>query len=337
MLYLPIETKARELLGKTFLAARAVERGWIVVMGAHLDTRKFMLNRPAGVYVETSIPDAKAARLEQIHAAGHRIVNLCEESIVYADGRDYCTRKLGPNSLHWTDILLVPGERNAEHIHAHRPECDDKVAITGNPRFDILLPRVRCVYNHEADAIKEKFGRFVLVNTNFGRPNPFRPEDDPVAKLIARYREAGAMGPALRRTAPTIVTAASIVAVAMLALSLASYNATRWMGPVLVVGMLVIAVACLTLLPALFAFVRERICFHLYDDREVWQLLGYPGPSYALGGYLHRGFDELPWLPDPRVEELDEPLVELGPLGTSPASEAAASLAAASAGVEVTA
>lgn len=88
---------------------------------------------------------------------------------------------------------------------------------------------------------------------------------------------------------------------------------------------------------AFFAFVRERICFHLYDDREVWQLLGYPGPSYALGGYLHRGFDELPWLPDPRVEELDEPLVELGPLGTSPASEAAASLAAASAGAEVTA
>jgi len=186
VLYLPIETKARELLGKTFLAARAVERGWIVVMGAHADTRKFMLDHPAGVFVETSIPDGKAARLEQIRAAGHRIVNLCEESIVYADGRDYCTRKLGLNSLRWTDILLVPGERNAQHIHNYRPEGDDKVAITGNPRFDTLLPGVRCVYNHEAGAIRETFGRFVLVNTNFGRPNPFRPADDPVAKLIAR-------------------------------------------------------------------------------------------------------------------------------------------------------
>jgi len=87
-----------------------------------------------------------------------------------------------------------------------------------------------------------------------------------------------------------------------------------------------------------FAFVRERICFHLYDDREVWQLLGYPGPSYALGGYLHRGFDELPWLPDPRVVESDEPLVELGPLDPSVASAAsAASAAAAPTGVEATA
>jgi surface carbohydrate biosynthesis protein len=186
VLYLPVETKARELLGKTFLAARAVERGWMVVIGAHPDTRKFMLEHPAGLFVETSIPDAKAERLERIRAAGHRIANLCEESIVYADGRDYCTRKVGLSSLRWTDLLLVPGERNAEHLHAYRPECVDKIAVTGNPRFDVLLPGVRCVYNREADAIKEKFGHFIQVNTNFGRPNPYRPEDDPVAKLMTR-------------------------------------------------------------------------------------------------------------------------------------------------------
>lgn len=186
LLYLPIETKARELLGKSFLAARAVERGWIVVTGAHAETRKFMLEHPAGVYVETSIPDVKASRLEQFHRNGHRIVNLCEESIVYANGRDYCTRKLGPDALQFTDLLLVPGERNAEHIRAYRPDCDGKAVITGNPQFDTLLPEVRRVYEAEAGAIQEAFGRFVLVNTNFGRPNPHQRGDDPVANLIAR-------------------------------------------------------------------------------------------------------------------------------------------------------
>lgn len=186
ILYLPMETKARELLGKSFLAARAVERGWIVVMGAHADTRKFMLEHAVGLYVETSIPNAKAARLERVHAAGHRIANLCEESIVYIDARDYCTRKIGLDSLRFVDLLLVPGQRNAEHLRAYRPECDGKAVTTGNPRFDTLLPGVRCVYSGEADAIRERFGEFILVNTNFGRPNPFRPGDDPVAKLMAR-------------------------------------------------------------------------------------------------------------------------------------------------------
>ena len=39
------------------------------------------------------------------------------------------------------------------------------------------------------------------------------------------------------------------------------------------------------------------------DDPEVWSLLGYEGPSFEHGGYLRRGFDDLDWLPDPRVEE----------------------------------
>ena len=37
----------------------------------------------------------------------------------------------------------------------------------------------------------------------------------------------------------------------------------------------------------------------LYDDHEVWDLLGYEGSSFEKGGYLHRGFDDLDWLPRP--------------------------------------
>jgi hypothetical protein len=53
-----------------------------------------------------------------------------------------------------------------------------------------------------------------------------------------------------------------------------------------------------------FEGVRSRVITSLYDDREVWELLGYEGPSFAQGGYLHRGFDDLDWLPEPRIEEL---------------------------------
>lgn len=40
-----------------------------------------------------------------------------------------------------------------------------------------------------------------------------------------------------------------------------------------------------------------------YDDHEVWDLLGYEGPSFDKGGYLERGFNDLNWLPEPRIEE----------------------------------
>ncbi|GAY08066.1 hypothetical protein [Pseudonocardia sp. N23] len=40
----------------------------------------------------------------------------------------------------------------------------------------------------------------------------------------------------------------------------------------------------------------------LYDDHEVWEILGYEGASFDKGGYIDRGFDDLDWLPDPSID-----------------------------------
>lgn len=62
-----------------------------------------------------------------------------------------------------------------------------------------------------------------------------------------------------------------------------------------------------------FKLIRAVAVVALYNDHEVWELLGYEGASFDQGGYLHRGFDDLDWLPDPRIDEYDGPddLVEV--------------------------
>ena len=62
-----------------------------------------------------------------------------------------------------------------------------------------------------------------------------------------------------------------------------------------------------------FGLIRRTAVVSLYDDPEVWSALGYEGSSFDKGGYIDRGFDDLDWLPDPRVEEYDGPeqLVEV--------------------------
>ncbi len=37
----------------------------------------------------------------------------------------------------------------------------------------------------------------------------------------------------------------------------------------------------------------------LYSDPAVFKAMGYQGASYAMGGYLNHGFNDLAWLPDP--------------------------------------
>jgi len=46
-----------------------------------------------------------------------------------------------------------------------------------------------------------------------------------------------------------------------------------------------------------FRLMRTTTIEHLYRNRDVWQLLGYQGPSVEFGGYVNRGFDDIDWLP----------------------------------------
>ena len=36
----------------------------------------------------------------------------------------------------------------------------------------------------------------------------------------------------------------------------------------------------------------------IYNNPEVWKVLGYEGPSAELGGYINRGFSDIDWLQD---------------------------------------
>jgi hypothetical protein len=55
-----------------------------------------------------------------------------------------------------------------------------------------------------------------------------------------------------------------------------------------------------------FEHVRGTSTVTLYNDKEVWELLGYEGYSSDKGGYINRGFNDLDWLPEPRITEHPE-------------------------------
>lgn len=48
-----------------------------------------------------------------------------------------------------------------------------------------------------------------------------------------------------------------------------------------------------------FQKVQSTEIVSLYNNHEVWKQFGYPGASYPFGGYIHHGFNDLKWLPEP--------------------------------------
>jgi hypothetical protein len=49
---------------------------------------------------------------------------------------------------------------------------------------------------------------------------------------------------------------------------------------------------------AFFTKVYSGTMTPLYNQPELWAKFGYEGPSSAKGGYLHRGFSDIDWLPE---------------------------------------
>ncbi|MDB5705494.1 MAG: twin-arginine translocation pathway signal peptide [Sphingomonas bacterium] len=46
-----------------------------------------------------------------------------------------------------------------------------------------------------------------------------------------------------------------------------------------------------------FVRMRSEMVTALYNQPEVWTMLGYEGSSAEQGGYIHRGFNDIDWLP----------------------------------------
>ncbi|HET6548658.1 MAG TPA: MMPL family transporter [Solirubrobacter sp.] len=106
--------------------------------------------------------------------------------------------------------------------------------------------------------------------------------------IVSRYRDElhrtgdveRAIARATRRTSPAIFASGGIVVAAMLVLDLADFNATREMGPVLAIGILVMVAAGLTLLPATLAALGRRAFWPVRPrgvasgDTRGWQRVG---------------------------------------------------------------
>ena len=47
---------------------------------------------------------------------------------------------------------------------------------------------------------------------------------------------------------------------------------------------------------AFFQQIRGGLVTGLYNQKAVWPVFGYEGPSYEFGGYIDRGFNDINWL-----------------------------------------
>ena len=173
-LIIPVEVKVREFQAKLLLAGVAASHGFAVYLGERYAVEGAAHRLPPGLYFGKDITLPVSALYRQINRLGHRLVAQDEEALVYYAREIYRQRRFCAETCREVQALFAWGPDNIE-LWRETPGFPDRpVHATGNPRFDLLRPEFAYLHEDEAAAIRERYGRFILINTNFGHVNGFR-------------------------------------------------------------------------------------------------------------------------------------------------------------------
>lgn len=195
---LPIETKVRELDEKLWLALNLVNKGFKIALGEMGVINNWIDWLEPDVYFGDSAVyrEAREALYRKLNRVDVKIIVLDTEGAVFRSSDAY-TQRLSPKILQYVDCFLAWGSKPADILQNFTDFPSENIAITGNPRFDLLNKHFHDFYREESNKIKSKFGRYVLINTNFTEVNHFSEEilersrlsKDPQPQLVSYQKK----------------------------------------------------------------------------------------------------------------------------------------------------
>ncbi|MBN1849826.1 MAG: hypothetical protein JW932_14710 [Deltaproteobacteria bacterium] len=176
-LLIPIEIKVREFHAKLLLSCFAAETGFNVILGDQIELQRHLGSLPKGIYVDKSVVKTKIKSFKKNIKLGNRTVAWCEEGLIFLNPERYIQQRVSAQAFEMIDIFFAWGEVQAEAIQKNIRNSDQKLCITGNPRLDLLRDPYRGIFSSEAKKIREIYGPFILINTNFSLYNHFYGRD----------------------------------------------------------------------------------------------------------------------------------------------------------------
>lgn len=173
-IYLPMEIKSREYMAKYILALELADRGYQVISGKSAEVEKLCLFGPPGLYIGTSLMKQHYQLFERLKKRGHCIAAVDEEGLVYYNKDSFLRTKVDANTLSILSVFFTWGEHHTKLVAEKCPESFPILKQVGNVRMELLKEPYRRIFCKEANTLTEKYGRFILINTNFGAFNHYK-------------------------------------------------------------------------------------------------------------------------------------------------------------------
>ncbi len=179
----PIETINRELDSRLFLAGMFVNPSRRIVLGNMHRLNRLLDGLDCGLYLGKHIFYRKSDPLRfyrQLKQRNIKLVYLQEEGAIFAGGEEEWHVELDrqyDTDLKWLtpeDWICNWGDFQNKHYQQKMPAHGGRTVATGHPRFDLYKPKYRSFYEADVRALQDRYGRYVLLNTNLAFANNSR-------------------------------------------------------------------------------------------------------------------------------------------------------------------
>jgi surface carbohydrate biosynthesis protein len=107
---------------------------------------------------------------------GHKISVLDEEALVYFSPASYHSHRVAECAMANIDEFFAWGPDNVRLIETAPGYRGQPIRVPGNPRMDLLRPELRGYFEPQVREYQERFGNFILINSNFGTVNHYFPK-----------------------------------------------------------------------------------------------------------------------------------------------------------------
>ena len=183
---IPVEISSRELIYKIFLARELCLKGFNCFIGRKNDINRLMKTFKNFVYLDKGYHEDKSETLYNIiRKRNGFIVNLDEEGAVYIDG-DTFRKRYSSTMFNNVDLALLWGAKQFDLVSTNF-NSNNKVQITGHPRFELLKPNYKYLYEDSIKKIKARFNDYILINTNMGFGNNVRGDNHVTNNYMSRF------------------------------------------------------------------------------------------------------------------------------------------------------
>ncbi|MAF97980.1 MAG: hypothetical protein CMH26_05020 [Micavibrio sp.] len=170
-LYLPLEIVVREHDGKVTLAHEAAMQGWVVLIAPKAILYAMIDTLPQGVVMIKSATPLEHAQIKMLHESGHKICSLDEEGVVTFKEFLGDNVRFNRDNLNIIERVFFWGDEQKRIFEETFPEFAQYGVKSGSPRLEFWRDFAHEVYKDQADALRRKYGRFILIPSSFGIAN----------------------------------------------------------------------------------------------------------------------------------------------------------------------